>query len=149
MKLDESIQPTFASWIRDQARDDPRVLRTQRRPRVEDLRCHPDLCARLAACAADLPEVTQRYLCGFPVLVTNHGVVFGVAAGTAWMALRLPAIAAGAVVRTRWGPRELGGDWVDVDPWLTDMPSWAGTRRLFGWCHTAHDHAASPPTRRA
>jgi hypothetical protein len=46
-------------------------------------------------------------------------------------------------VRTKWGTRELGGDWVDVDPWLTDMASRDGTRRLRGWCNTSYDYTAA------
>jgi hypothetical protein len=147
VKIDEASQPVFATWIREQARQAPRSLRTQRRPATEDLRCHPDLCDRLDAVASELPGVKERYVCGFPVLLQTDGTVFGIAAGTSWMALRLPSIARGAVVRTRWGARGLGGDWVDVDPWLTDLAARDGTRRLRGWCHAAYEHTA--PTRRA
>ncbi len=143
MKLDEASQPSFASWIRDQARQEPRALRTVRRPAMEDLRCHPDLCDRLESTIADLPGAKHRYVCGFPVILHADGLVFGVAAGTSWMALRLPPMAQAAVVRTKWGTRELGGDWVDVDPWLTDMASRDGTRRLRGWCNTSYDYTAA------
>ena len=147
MRIDESDQEAFVSWIREQARNEPRTLRTQRRPRVEDLRCHPDLCERLHATLPDIPGAQQRYVCGFPVLLHADGLVFGIAAGTSWMALRLPAIARGAVVRTRWGTRGLGGDWIDVDPWLADAPSRDGTRRLHGWCHAAYEYTLPEVTR--
>jgi len=147
VRIDESDQEAFVSWIREQARNEPRTLRTQRRPRVEDLRCHPDLCERLHATLPDIPGAQQRYVCGFPVLLHADGLVFGIAAGTSWMALRLPAIARGAVVRTRWGTRGLGGDWIDVDPWLADAPSRDGTRRLHGWCHAAYEYTLPEVTR--
>ena len=147
MRIEESDQEAFVSWIREQARNEPRTLRTQRRPRVEDLRCHPDLCERLHATLPDIPGAQQRYVCGFPVLLHADGLVFGIAAGTSWMALRLPAIARGAVVRTRWGTRGLGGDWIDVDPWLADAPSRDGTRRLHGWCHAAYEYTLPEVTR--
>jgi hypothetical protein len=145
MRIDESTQPVFTAWIREQARNEPRTLRTHRRPAPADLRCHPDLCDRLEAAATDLAGVKERFLCGFPVLLHGDGTVFGVAAGTTWMALRLPAIARGAVVRTKWGTRGLGGDWVDVDPWLAEMETRDGTRRLRGWCHAAYDHTYREP----
>ena len=147
MRIEESDQEAFVSWIREQARNEPRTLRTQRRPRVEDLRCHPDLCERLHATLTDLPDAKQRYVCGFPVLLHADGLVFGIAAGTSWMALRLPAIARGAVVRTQWGTRRLGGDWIDVDPWLADAPSRDGTRRLHGWCQAAYEYTLPEVTR--
>ncbi|MCJ7670787.1 MAG: hypothetical protein MUP67_01905 [Acidimicrobiia bacterium] len=142
MRIDETDQETFASWIREQARVEPRTLRTQRRSRPEDLRCHPDLCERLRVTLVDLPGAKQRYLCGFPVLLHGDGLVFAVAAGTSWLALRLPPIATGAVMHTRWGTRGLGDDWTDVDPWLADIPARDGTRRLRGWCHAAYEYTA-------
>ena len=142
MRIDESGQEEFVTWIRALARPTPKTLRTQRRPRMEELRAHPDLCDRVHATAADLHHVKQPYLCGFPILVHDDGLVFGVAAGTSWFALRLPPIAHAAVVRTRWGTRDLGGDWVDVDPWLADIESREGTRRLRGWCHAAYEHTS-------
>jgi len=147
VRIHESDQEPFVTWIREQARDEPRTLRTQRRPRLEDLRCHPDLCERLHATLPDIPGAQQRYVCGFPVLLHSDGLVFAIAAGTSWMALRLPEIATGAVVRTRWGTRRLGGDWIDVDPWLADLPSRDGTRRLHGWCHAAYEYTSPEVTR--
>jgi hypothetical protein len=149
VKIDARGNEDFDAWIREQARKEPRTLRTLRHERLEDLRCHPDLCERLRVLADDLPDTRHRYLCGFPVLVHSAGIVYGVAAGTTWMALRLPFTAHSAVVHTRWGTRGLGVDWIDVDPWLGMVESREGTRRLRGWCRAADVYAAELATPRA
>ena len=150
MKIDRDKNPTFEAWMREQAHREPRTLRTHQRARTEDLRCHPDLCERLHALAEDLPAGRFRYVCGFPILVHDNGVVFAVAAGTTWMALRIPDRGHGAVERTRWGTRGLGADWVDADPWLPQAHPSVGLRRARGWARAAYDHAERlvPPPRR-
>ena len=150
MKIRGDANSAFEPWIREQARREPRTLRTRRRMRTEDVRCHPDLCTRLGALATDLPSAEFRYVCGFPVLVHRSGIVFAVAAGTTWMALRLPDGGHGAVSRSQWGPRGLAGDWIDADPWLPETSAADGLRRARGWARAAYDHAArlAPPLRR-
>jgi hypothetical protein len=152
VRIDRDKNPTFEAWIREQAHREPRTLRTRHRTRTEDLRCHPDLCERLHTLVEDLPAGRFRYLCGFPILTHDNGVVFAVAAGTTWMALRIPDGGHGAVERTRWGTRGLGADWVDADPWLSGLPADSGLRRARGWARAAYDHAerlVSPPLRRS
>lgn len=152
MKIEPKKNASFEPWIREQAHREPRTLRTHHRVRAQDLRCHPDLCERLHALAEDLPAGRFRYLCGFPILVHDNGVVFGVAAGTTWMALRIPDAGHGAVERTQWGTRDLGGDWVDADPWLPHTSTHDGLRRARGWARGAYDHAGRlvpTPFRRA
>jgi len=141
MKIDPEKNPSFEPWIREQASREPRRLRTRRRVRTDDLRCHPDLCTRLHTLTEDLPAGRFRYLCGFPVLLHDNGVVFAVAAGTTWMALRIPDGGHGAVERTRWGTRGLGHDWVDADPWLPHTSPADGLRRARGWARAAYEHA--------
>jgi hypothetical protein len=109
---------------------------------MESLRCHPDLCDRLEALAHGLPDTRSRFVGGMPLLVNEGGVVFAVAGGTSWVSLRLPPRVHSAVVRSEWGRRGLEGDWIDVDPWLTDMESREALARLRGWCRAAHDYAA-------
>jgi hypothetical protein len=106
-------------WIADQA--DPPVGRIRSRRRVPNdaLRCHPDLRDRLESSAAGLPGVRLRYVLGLPVLLHANGVIFGVASGNTWIALRIPELGQRAVLRSRWGTRGLGADWVDVDPWIS------------------------------
>ncbi len=141
MRIDPEKNPGFEPWVRGQAKREPRTLRTHRRVRAEELRCHPDLCERLHVLAEDLPLAHFRYVCGFPILVHGNGVVFAVAAGTTWMALRIPDGGHGAVERTRWGTRGLRPDWVDAAPWLTETTAQDGLRRARGWARGAYDHA--------
>ena len=121
---------------------------------MEVLRCHPDLCDRLEAIAEGL-DAHLRYLGGLPVLVHANDVIFAVAAGTSWISLRLPPSGHSAIIRSAWGRRRLEGEWVDVDPWLSDLVSRDGVRRLQGWCRASSAYAGSlvasrpPPTPRA
>ena len=128
-------------WLGDQA--DPPVKRiwSRRRVPLDALRCHPDLCERLESAGVGLPGVRFRYLVGLPVLLHANGVAFGIASGTTWLALRIPASGQRAVVRSRWGTRGLGAEWIDVDPWLSDLPTHEGTSRLRGWTRAAHAYA--------
>jgi hypothetical protein len=68
-------------------------------------------------------------------------VVFAVAAGSTWFALRLPPHVHSAVVRGDWGTRGLRDEWVDIDPWLSDVSRHAALRRLRGWSLAAYEHA--------
>jgi hypothetical protein len=131
----------FLAWVT--AQSDPPVKRVWARRRVapDSLRCHPDLCDRLEASATGLSTVRLRYLAGFPALVRANGVVFGVAAGTTWLALRIPELGQRAVLRSQWGTRGLDAEWVDVDPWISALPAHEGTSRLRGWTRAAHARA--------
>jgi hypothetical protein len=55
--------------------------------------------------------------------------------------MRLPAVGRAAVVHTQWGLRDLGQDWTDVDPWLTDMEPHEATARLRGWVRASYAYA--------
>jgi hypothetical protein len=131
----------FLDWIAAQA--DPPVKRiwARRRVSLDTLRCHPDLCERLESSAAGLPGVRLRYLVGLPVLVHPNGVAFAVAAGTTWAALRIPELGQRAVLRSSWGTRGLDAEWVDVDPWMSELSAREGTSRLRGWARAAHARA--------
>ena len=131
----------FLAWLQAQA--DPPVKRVwvRRRVRAESMRAHADLRDRLASSAAQLPAVKLRYLVGFPVLLHANGVAFGVAAGTTWIAFRIPALGQRAVLRSQWGTRGLDAAWVDVDPWISGLPAYEGTSRVRGWARAAHSHA--------
>jgi hypothetical protein len=131
----------FLAWLTDQA--DPPVKRiwARRRVRSEAMRAHADLCDRLASSAAQLPATKLRYLAGFPVLIHPNGVAFGVAAGTTWIAYRIPALGQRVVLRSQWGARGLDAAWVDVDPWISSLPAYEGTSRVRGWARAAYTHA--------
>jgi hypothetical protein len=149
VRIASAANAVLVGWLRE-AMDRPTGrLWARRRVPVAALRCHPDLCDRLDAMAYGLPDVRTRFVGGMPVLVHDNGVAFAVAAGTSWVSLRLPPHVYSALIRSEWGRRGLEGDWVDVDPWLTDMESREGLARLRGWCRAAHDYAGelAPPPR--
>lgn len=129
-------------WLTAQTDPAPRRIRARRRVPDESLRCHPDLVERLESSAANLPGVQLRFLVGFPALVHPNAIVFGIAAGTTWLAYRLPQLGQRAVIASQWGNRGLGPEWVDVDPWLSDLPLAEGTSRVRGWCRASYAFAA-------
>lgn len=137
------IEPNAAllDWIAEQADPPVRRVWSRRRVRIHALGCHPDLRDRLESSAAGLPGVRLRYLVGLPVLLHPNGVAFGIASGTTWIALRIPELGQRAVLRSRWGTRGLDAEWVDVDPWISELPVHEGTSRLRGWTRAAHAHA--------
>lgn len=141
MKLDAHLNAALVEWLAEQSDDPPRSFRVHRRVSMENLRCHPDLCERVHGLASELPGAAGRYVEGFAILLDGDGVVFAIAAGTSWLAFLLPGRTHSAVVRSRWGLRDLGGEWVDIDPWMTDVPAYEGLRRLRGWSRAAHDYA--------
>lgn len=149
MRIATDANATLVGWLREETERPRGRLRARRRARMEALRCHPDLCDRLEATADGLPGTRTRYVGGMPLLVHPSGVAFGLAAGTSWLALRLPTRVHSAVMRSEWGRRGLEGEWIDIDPWLTDIPSGEGLRRLRGWCRAAHAHAAEVAATRA
>jgi hypothetical protein len=136
------------AWIRDTTKPTPRRLWARRRIPVEAMRCHPDLCDRLEAISTGLGG-RLRYVAGLPVLVQANNAIFAIAAGTSWIALRLPPHGQSAVVRSEWGRRGLDDEWIDVDPWLGSMPSRDGVRRLQGWCRASAAYAGELVTGRA
>jgi len=128
-------------WLVRQSESPPRRVAPKRRIAEQDLRCHPDLVERLESSAHGLPGTRMRYLLGFPVLLHPNEIVFGIAAGTTWMAFRLPELGQRAVIPSQWGNRGLGPEWVDVDPWLSDLPLHDGTSRVRGWSRAAYARA--------
>jgi hypothetical protein len=141
VRLGIPANATIGNWLREQTHRPRGRLWTRRKVPPESLRCHPDLCDRLEEFAHGLSGTRFRYVGGFPVLVHPGGVVFAVGAGTTWIAFRLPPHVHTAVVRTEWGLRGLEGEWIDIDPWLSDMPRHDGLRRLRGWSRAAFDFA--------
>jgi hypothetical protein len=141
MKIGSLANRTLLGWLDEQTPDPPRTYRAQRRVAMDALRCHPDLCERIHELGGELPGTIGRYVEGFPVLIHPNGMVFAIGAGTSWLALVLPQRTHAAVVRSTWGNRGLGDEWVDVDPWMTDDPAYEGLRRLRGWTRAAFARA--------
>jgi hypothetical protein len=141
MKVSIPANDLLLDWLMEQAPPRTRRIRAQRRIPPQDIRCHHDLVDRLEAAGAGLPDVHVRWVVGLPALVHPNNVIFAIAAGTAWFAMRLPAVGRAAVVRTEWGLRGLGQDWIDIDPWLTNMESHEATARLRGWVRASYAYA--------
>ena len=112
------------------------------------MRCHPDLLTRLVALGGRLPNVRTRFVGGIPVLIAPGGGVFALAAGTTWIMVRLPTRVHSAVVRSDWGRRGLEADWIDVDPWLSDLPTKEAMSRLLGWTRAAYEYVGPMHTPR-
>jgi hypothetical protein len=149
VRLGIAANADIGNWLRAQTHRPRGRLWTRRKVPLQDLRCHPDLCERLDELAHGLPGVRVRYVGGLPILVHPGGVVFAVGGGTTWSALRLPPRVHTAIIRSEWGLRGLEGEWIDVDPWLSDIPRHDGLRRLRGWSRAAYDHAAELAPMRA
>jgi hypothetical protein len=143
VRLPPESNAAFLAWAAEllDLDPDPRRVRLRRWAGADTIRCHPELLDRLDTITTGLPRVQVAYLDGLPVLLHPTMTAFGVAAGTRWLALRIPPNAHGAVQRSGFGARGLGGDWIDVDPWLSDAATPIGTHRVRGWCATAYIRA--------
>ncbi len=139
MKLTIDANEVVLGWLGEQL-DRPGKVRPRRRLAPDDVRCTRELADRLDAMATDL-GARKRYVADLPVLAHRNGVIFAVAAGTSWIALRLPEHGHAAVARSAWGRRGLTGDWVDVNPWVTEQLGPEGLRQLRRWCRAASMHA--------
>jgi hypothetical protein len=96
------------------------------------LHAHPDLCDLLQS----LNPACYRGLYGIPVLANDRHLLFGVAIGTAFLALRLPGPeSAEAKAAGGFDFVEAGKPWVGVEPWSTDPET------LKRWCHSAQMQA--------
>ncbi len=150
MRIATAANATLAEWLREATDRPTGRLWTRRRVRIEAQRCHPDLLERLHSLADQLPGTSIRFVGGIPLVAHPGGVVFALAAAQSWMMLRLPTHVHSVVVHSEWGDRGLSGDWVDVDPWLTDLESRDGLTRLRGWTRAAYEYAGelAPPATR-
>jgi hypothetical protein len=79
-----------------------------------ELHAHPDLCDHLYALNPHCKEAAY----GYPVLATERGILFAVAIGTSFLALRLAdRERAAAVDQGGRAFAEAGTDWVSVEAW--------------------------------
>ena len=107
------------------------------------LRTHPDVEEALTRLAADL-DARARGAYGHPVLVTRHGILFALAAGTGTLGLRLPDRAWPMALEFGGMPwPEAGPDWVRFNAWDADVPArqHAGDLRYF--TDVAFEHAVA------
>jgi hypothetical protein len=85
-------------------------------PPLAELRCHPDLVARLAEIARSVGDPARSFVAGCPVIHHPGGRPIAAAAGTAWLAVR-SARPAGALALAEPRTAALAPDWVELDPW--------------------------------
>jgi len=94
-----------------------------------EVHTHPDLCDFLWS----LNPYLKGAAYGYPILSEPGGVIFGVATGTSFLALRLPEPERGkAVLAGAQAAPDLGQDWVFFPAWRTDAVA------LKEWCRKAH-----------
>jgi hypothetical protein len=132
------VNRTILEWVGERAQRDPMRIRLHRRIHPSAMRCDDELRDRLQAMGEGLTGVRMYYLEGLPTLLHPSNAIFAIAGGASWVALRIPQSAHGAVVPSGSGKRGLEGDWIDVDPWLTDLEAVDGTRRARGWTRSAY-----------
>ena len=113
------LAPTLLAWL-VRADHDPEPGWAPDPP-IGELRCHPDLVARLAEIARPIGDARRRFVAGCPVIQHPRGRPIAAASGTSWLVIR-SALPAGALA-SRWShdDEDLGGDWVELDPWGVDV----------------------------
>ena len=141
VRIATTANASVTGWLREATDRPSGRLWTRRRVKPQKLRCHPELLGRLRTLAEQLPGTRLRFVSGIPLLAHRGGIAFAVAGGQSWLMLRLPTHVHSAVVRSEWGNRGLTGDWIDVDPWLTDMPPQDALSRVRGWARAAYSYA--------
>lgn len=148
VRIATTANASVTGWLRDATDRPSGQLWTRRRATPETQRCHPELLGRMRMLAEQFPGTKLRFVSGIPLLVHPGGIVFVVAGGQSWLSMRLPTHVHSAVVRSEWGNRGLTGDWIDVDPWLTDMPPHDAMSRVRGWARAAYSYASELSPRR-
>lgn len=97
------------------------------------LSAHDDVASALARSAQGLSDV-ESY-CPNPqsyayAALHSGGRIFGLAFGASGLAFRIPAPLREAALAVGARPSEIGGDWMEFEPWGD----------LRAWCKAAHDH---------
>lgn len=87
---------------------------------IGELRCHPDLVARLAEIARPIGDARRRFVAGCPVIHHPQGRPIAAAAGTSWLVVR-SAQPPGALRSARPLDEQLDPDWVELDPWGVEV----------------------------
>lgn len=128
---EEKAWPRFAASLR-------------RNVPIEELRTHPDLEERLAQIAPPASADHKWILAGSPVLVTPSGLIYAIAQGMDFLALRLgPQSQAVALELHARVVEDLGPDWVAVDVWCKHATLSQGTGDLRYLTASALEYAES------
>jgi hypothetical protein len=112
-----ALDPTLLAWLTRP--DHEPIAGWAPEPPLDDLRCHPDLIARVAEVARPVRGTARTFVAGCPVIHHSAGRPIAAAAGTRWFAVR-SAEPAGAL-RVAEPRADLGAEWVELDPWASDM----------------------------
>ena len=89
-------------------------------PPDQQLRCHPDLVARLAEVSRSVGSVGRVFVGGCPVIHHPRGRAIAAAWGTSSLIVR-SARPAGALATTEDPLSGLGTEWTMLDPWAADV----------------------------
>ena len=112
------LEPALVEWLARADHEPERGWAPD--PLIGDLRCHPDLVARVAEIARPIGDVRRRFVAGCPVIHHPRGRPIAAASGTSWLVVR-SALPAGALRSAQPLDEELDPDWVELDPWGVDV----------------------------
>ena len=140
-----ALAPALVEWLGRADHEPGRVWAPD--PPLADLRCHPDLVARLAEVGRSVANAGRRFVAGCPVIHHPHGRPIAAAAGTDWLVVR-SALPAGALARA--APLEIGlkPEWVELEPWAVDVAFARSTDLLRAHMARAYERAEQRDTGR-
>jgi hypothetical protein len=107
---------------------------------IGELRCHPDLVARLAEIARPIGDTRRQFVAGCPVIHHPNGRPIAAAAGTSWLVVR-SALPAGALRSAQPLAAPLEPDWVELDPWAVGVAFARAVDLLRGHVARAYERA--------
>ncbi len=121
--------------------DDHDVSGWQPPPPLDTLHCHPDLVARLDQVALPTRGVRRAWVCGCPVVHHPSGAPIACARGTSQLVVR-SGRPAGALASS-WPAVGLGDEWIDLDPWASDVTFARALELLRAHVHAAYERVES------
>ena len=133
-----ALAPALADWLGRNDHEPGRGWAAD--PPIEELRCHPDLVARLAEVARSIGTVGRRFVAGCPVIHHPQGRPIAAAAGTNLLVAR-SALPAGALARAAPIVTGLDPEWVELDPWAVDVAFARSTDLLRAHLTRAYERA--------
>ncbi len=139
MSRELAIEPELLTWLVASAHVP--VLDWAPDPPIGELRCHPDLVARLAEIARPVRDTRRVFVAGCPVITHPNGMPIAAAAGTSWLAVR-SGESAGDLASRRQAP-SLESPWVELDPFASDVTFARTTDLLRGHVARAFTLAAA------
>jgi hypothetical protein len=138
------LDPELFAWL---VRDDyEAVPGWAPDPPAAELRCDPDLVARLAQIARPIGDAKRRFVAGRPVIHHPTGRPIAVADGASWIAVR-SGLPSGALPSSEPHRPELSEyGWVELDPWGIDIAFARVIDLLRGHVARAYERAEAEAT---